>query len=74
MLLVLFPIQAPRERTASTSAAIWTHSSSVTVSHSLIFRRWEIMCLCCSEPRGMISIFSMLNFAPESLHHLVSSL
>jgi hypothetical protein len=65
-----FPIHAPRERVASPSFAIRMFSFSVLWSSWLIFLISSTVILYLSGPMGIISVFSMLNFAPEALHHL----
>ena len=70
--LTLFPIQAPRERTASPSLAILMFWSSGFRSLGFTFRVSITHCRCCCVPIGMISVFSMLNFAPDTWHQSVS--
>jgi hypothetical protein len=67
---VLFPIHAPRDLTASPSSAIYILPFSGFVSSWLIFRVTIIRCLWASEPIGIISVLSMLNFAPETWHQV----
>lgn len=66
---VLFPIQALRERIASPSFAMWIRSLRVIVLFSFIFLVCVTVHWCSSEPIGIISVFSMLNFAPDTSHH-----
>ncbi len=70
-LFTLFPIHAPRILTASPSLAIVTLSSRGLLSSTLIFLVVMILCLCASVPIGIILVFSMLNFAPDTWHQLV---
>ena len=66
---VLFPIHAPRHRTALPSGVIliaWESGGSFLV----IFLEVHILSLCSSVPIGMISVFSRLNLAPEAMHQL----
>src|SRR6266849_1242101 len=67
--LVLFLIHAPRDRTASPSFAILMRSSSGIWSCGLSLRVRFILLWCSSEPSGMISVFSILNLAPDAWHH-----
>ena len=67
---VLFPIHAPRHRTACPSSAMWM-SWWRGGSLLLIFCVVQILSLCSRVPIGIISVFSRLNFAPDARHQLV---
>lgn len=66
---VLFPIHAPSDRIASPSFAIRT-SFCIGVSSRWSFRVQVILSLCAMDPISIISVFSLLNFAPDTSHHL----
>src|ERR1700761_2636455 len=68
MSLTLFPIHAPSRRVASLSRAILILLSRGVVSFGFIFLEATIDDLCVAEPIGTISVFSMLNFAPDASH------
>ena len=70
---VSFPIQAPRERTDSPSCAMCT-SACIGVSAGLSLRDCITLSRCAFVPIGIISVFSLLNFAPDAWHHLSSVL
>src|SRR6266851_2646490 len=67
---VLFPIHAPSIHTASLSFAILMPSSSgawfLGFSSCVVI----VLCQCSSLPISIISIFSLLNLAPDIWHHL----
>ena len=68
----LFPIQAPRTLVGLPSLAIFISRLSGSSSLCILLES-IILFLCVSVPIGMISVFSRLNFAPDALHHVVSS-
>lgn len=70
MSSALFPTQAPRMRMASPSFAMCILSSKIWSSSGFIFLCVMTFCLWFSTPMGTISVFSMLNFAPEIAHQL----
>ena len=70
--LELFPTLAPRMWMASLSLVIFMRSSSGIRSLGLIFLVVANWSLCSVVPKGMISVFSRLNLAPEAWHHLSS--
>lgn len=70
--LMLCPKKAPRIQTGSPSLEIWISSGMVSVWLSPILWVECILSLCSAQPRGIITVFSILNFAPEALHHIVS--
>ena len=68
VLLALFPIQAPRDLIASLSFAILILGFSGLASSWSTLHFVRICLLCSLDPIGIISVFSMLNFAPDTLH------
>src|SRR5204863_8549776 len=65
---VLFPTQAPRILVGSPSPAMCMSLGIVSyVSRVLLV--CITFCLYSSEPIEMTSVFVMLNFAPEAVHH-----
>lgn len=69
---VLFPTHAPKRRTASWSFAILIRSSSWLLSLGLIRREAITSAQWLYVPMGIISVFSMLNLAPETSHQDLS--
>ena len=68
-LLVWFPIHVPRERMAFLSLAMCIWLFSGVWSRGFTFHIAMTVGLCSSMPIGIISVFSILNFVPETLHH-----
>jgi hypothetical protein len=68
---VLFPIHAPSECIASPSFMMWT-SSRVVRSFGFSFLKRITLFLWFLVPIGIISVFSLLNFAPDTPHNLSS--
>ena len=66
----LFPIHAPKILMDSPSLVILICSSRWLQSSWFIFLVVATWALCCLVPKGIISVFSMLNFVPEALHQL----
>jgi len=69
MSLTLLPIQAPRIHTASPSHAIRISLGRGSQSVGLIFLEFTTVLLCFFVPISIISVFSMLNLAPDTSHH-----
>ena len=67
--LVLFPIHAPRHRMACPLLASLIFSCRGR-SSGWSFLVCITRSLCSWVPMGTISVFSILNFAPDALHHL----
>ncbi len=65
---VWFPIQAPRERTASLSREMCMLMCMASLSSLFIFRVAMTSALYSLVPIGMISVFSELNLVPDTLH------
>src|SRR6267154_3235039 len=63
-----FPIQAPRDLMGLLSWAIlivFSQGSSSVISFLVVIT----VVLCALDPIGRISVFSMLNLAPDARHH-----
>ena len=69
-LFILLPIQVPSILMASLSQAILMFRGRVLLSCGLNFLVFTMEFLWDAFPIGMISVFSMLNLTPETLHHL----
>src|SRR5713226_6764380 len=68
VILVWLPIHVPRRRIAVLLGAILMHSLSGSRSCGLSFCVLVSDLLYSSIPIGIISVFSVLNLAPETLH------
>ena len=66
---VLFPIHAPNNLMASPFFAILMWSFSGIWSFGFSLQDIIILYWCVSDPIGITSVFSMLNFAPDTQHH-----
>ncbi len=66
---MLFPIHAPRDLTASPSFVMCMRLFNWDWSSGLILHVATMIYLWSSIPIRMISVFSMLNFAPDASHH-----
>ena len=61
--------QAPKSLIVSLSLAILIRGSRGSRSSLFSFRVAAILALCFGVPTSIISVFSVLNFAPDALHH-----
>ena len=67
---ILFPIHPPRTCVRFLSVVIVMPGGRLLLSEC-IHQVWAILCWCFSVSMDIISVFSRLNLAPNTLHHFV---
>src|SRR5260221_335099 len=71
---MLFPTLAPRYLVVSPSLCILISSGMGVVGSVESEQVSRTCCLCSALPAGIMTVLSLLNFAPEARHHLSRSL